>query len=121
MTTNNKLSIERRGHVLLMGFDRAAKRNAFDVDMYLALAGAYGELDRDPELRCGLLFGHGEHFTAGLALPQWGPVLARGEWIHLPDGRPEGRGVGKGGVSTCRSRLSPRIKKKQTRKVTTVV
>src|SRR3546814_12534788 len=86
MTTNNKLSIERRGHVLLMGFDRAAKRNAFDVDMYLALAGAYGELDRDPELRCGLLFGHGEHFTAGLDLPQWAPVLARGEWIALPDG-----------------------------------
>src|SRR3546814_8564213 len=78
MTTNNKLSIERRGHVLLMGFDRAAKRNAFDVDMYLALAGAHGELDRDPELRCGVLFGHGEHFTAGLDLPQGAPVLARG-------------------------------------------
>src|SRR3546814_17009996 len=39
-----------------------------------------------PELRFGLVFGHGEHFTAGLDLPQWAPVLARGEWIALPDG-----------------------------------
>lgn len=86
MITTTKLSTERRGHVLLIGFDRAEKRNAFDVDMYLALAAAYGELDRDPELRCGVLFGHGEHFTAGLDLPQWAPVLARGEWIAMPDG-----------------------------------
>ena len=46
-----KLTLERRGHVLLMGFNRADKRNAFDVDTYLALAAAYGELDRDPDLR----------------------------------------------------------------------
>lgn len=80
-----KLTLERRGHVLLMGFNRPHKRNAFDVDTYLALAAAYGELDRDPDLRCGLLFGHGEHFTAGLDLPQWAPVLAEGRLATLPD------------------------------------
>jgi len=45
--TDSKLTLERRGHVLLMGFNRPEKRNAFDVDTYLALASAYGELDRD--------------------------------------------------------------------------
>lgn len=93
---NHKLRVERRAHVLLIGFDRADKRNAFDVDMYLALAAAYGELDRDPELRCGLLFGHGDHFTAGLDLPQWAPVLAKGEWISLPEGSIEPFGLDEG-------------------------
>ncbi len=82
---DTKLTLERRGHVLLMGFNRPHKRNAFDVDTYLALAAAYGELDRDPDLRCGLLFGHGDHFTAGLDLPQWAPVLAEGRLADLPD------------------------------------
>jgi enoyl-CoA hydratase len=81
-----KLTVERRGHVLLMGFNRPQKRNAFDVDTYQALAAAYGELDRDPELRCGVVFGHGEHFTAGLDLPQWAPVLAQGTPLPIADG-----------------------------------
>jgi enoyl-CoA hydratase len=84
--TETKLTVERRGHLLLMGFNRPEKRNAFDVDTYLALAAAYGELDRDDKLRCGVLFGHGEHFTAGLDLPQWAPVLAQGKLADLPEG-----------------------------------
>jgi len=84
--TETKLTVERRGHLLLMGFNRPEKRNAFDVDTYRALAAAYGDLDRDPELRCGVLFGHGEHFTAGLDLPQWAPVLAQGKLADLPEG-----------------------------------
>lgn len=81
---SEKLSTERVGHLWLMGFNRPEKRNAFDVDTYRALAAAYGELDRDPELRCGVLFGHGDHFTAGLDLPQWAPVLAEGRLPDIP-------------------------------------
>ena len=33
-----------------------------------------------------MLFGHGEHFTAGLDLPQWAPVLAQGRLADLPEG-----------------------------------
>lgn len=84
--TESTLTVERDGHILLMGFNRPEKRNAFDVDTYRALAAAYGELDRDPDLRVGLLFGHGEHFTAGLDLPQWAPVLAQGRLADLPAG-----------------------------------
>jgi enoyl-CoA hydratase/carnithine racemase len=78
------LQVERRGHLLLIGFDRAAKRNAFTVAGYRALALAYGELDRDPELRCGVLHGLGAHFTAGLDLTEWAPVLAEGRMPELP-------------------------------------
>ncbi len=91
--TPPKLTLERRGHLLLMGFNRPEKRNAFDVDTYLALAAAYGELDRDTELRCGVLFGHGAHFTAGLDLAQWAPVLAQGKFVDLPDGSIEPFGL----------------------------
>jgi enoyl-CoA hydratase/carnithine racemase len=87
------LTLERRGHVLLMGFNRPAKRNAFGVDTYLQLAAAYGELDRDPELRCGLVFGHGPHFTAGLDLTQWAPLLGQGKLADLPEGAIEPFGL----------------------------
>jgi enoyl-CoA hydratase len=76
---------ERRGHVLLIGLDRVAKRNAFDLAMWDALCLAYGELERDPELRVGVLFAHGEHFTGGLDLPQWAGVFGSGAW-RIVDG-----------------------------------
>jgi len=86
MTTNEgRVSVERRGHVLMIGLDRAAKRNAFDLAMFHALCRAYGELDRDETLRCGVLFAHGSHFTGGLDLAQWAPVFASGSW-SVPEG-----------------------------------
>ena len=57
--------------MLVIGLDRVAKRNAFDLPMWNELCRAYGELERDPELRVGVLFAHGDHFTGGLDLPQW--------------------------------------------------
>ena len=44
--------------------------------MLAELALAYGELDRDPDLRVGVVFAHGEHFTAGLDLADVGPAMA---------------------------------------------
>jgi len=96
-----KITVERRGHVLLMGLNRPDKMNAFDVEMYLELAAALGELNRDRELRCGLLFAHGKHFTAGLDLPTWAPFFGEGNFPALPAGAcdpfglDEGRHVGK--------------------------
>jgi enoyl-CoA hydratase len=83
--STGRISLERRGHVLVMGFDRAAKRNAFDLAMWDELSRAYGELERDPELRVGVVHAHGDHFTAGLDLPQWAPVLASGTF-SFPEG-----------------------------------
>ena len=76
--------METRGNILLMGLNRPAKRNALTVDMFREMARAYGELDRNDGLRCGLLYAAGDHFTGGLDLPQWGPVFASGK-LDLPD------------------------------------
>ncbi len=80
-----RITVERRGHVLLMGLNRPQKRNAFDLEMYEELARAYTELHNNPELRCGVLFAHGEHFTSGLELDKWAAVFASGKW-ELPEG-----------------------------------
>jgi enoyl-CoA hydratase len=85
MSTEGRIQLERRGHVLLVGLDRAAKRNAFDLALWDGLCRAYGELDRDPELRVGVLHALGDHFTGGLDLPKWAPVFASGRF-QIPDG-----------------------------------
>jgi enoyl-CoA hydratase/carnithine racemase len=83
--TTGRISRERRGHVALLGIDRAAKRNAFDIAMYEDLARAYGEADKDDDVRCVVLFAHGEHFTAGLDLAQFvGPFSQGG--MPIPEG-----------------------------------
>lgn len=80
-----RITVEPRGYVFLMGLNRPEKRNAFDLEMYEELASAYGELDRNPELRCGVLFAHGDHFTTGLELDKWASVFASGKWT-IPEG-----------------------------------
>ena len=78
-TIEPAVTTERRGHVLLIGLNRPKKYNAFNRAMLAGLAEAYTLLDTDPDLRCGLLFAHGEHFTAGLDLAEVGPAVAQGE------------------------------------------
>ena len=70
-----KILTERRGHVLLIGLNRPEKRNAADYELLNALAEAYGELDRDPELRVGVVHAIGDHFTGGLDLADVGPRI----------------------------------------------
>lgn len=81
--SERKVVTEKRGHVLLIGLNRPAKYNAFDLDSYHQLATAYGTLANDPELRCGLVYGKGDHFTAGLDLPEWTASLGSGHWPAL--------------------------------------
>src|SRR3954471_6879829 len=73
---SERVTIERDGHVLLIGVNRPEKRNAFDLATIDALAAAYEQLGGDKELRAGVLFGHGDHFSAGLDLAEVGPVVA---------------------------------------------
>lgn len=79
------------GHLLLIGLNRVNKRNAFDVDMREQLALAYGEMERDEEVRCGVLFAHGEHFTGGLDLAQVSDALQGGNG-GIPEGGVDWRG-----------------------------
>ena len=84
--SENRITTERRGHVLLIGLNRADKRNAFDLEMYQQLGAAYGQLEHDPELRCGVLFAQGGHFTGGLDLLKWASVFSEGRFPEPPTG-----------------------------------
>jgi enoyl-CoA hydratase len=64
--------------ILAIGLDRPAKRNGFTPEMAVQLAQAYTELERDPALRVGLLHASGDHFTGGLDLPRWAPLMQQG-------------------------------------------
>jgi enoyl-CoA hydratase/carnithine racemase len=77
--TDLRVTLERRGHVLLMGLNRADKLNGFDEAMVAGLAHAFTTLEDDPELWCGVLFAHGKHFTAGVQLPQFAAKWAKGD------------------------------------------
>ncbi len=83
--TEGRITTEVCGHVLLIGIDRPAKRNGFTPAMLRALAEAYTRLDDEPALRVGLLHAHGKHFTAGLDLPAFAPLMQRGEYA-VPHG-----------------------------------
>ncbi len=87
-----RITLETRGHVLLMGLDRAHKRNAFGPELLRGLSEAYARLEREADLRCGVLFGHGTTFTAGLDLAVVGPLVARGEKM-FPEGGVDPLGV----------------------------
>ncbi|KAA1248932.1 crotonase/enoyl-CoA hydratase family protein [Mycobacterium simiae] len=79
------VSLERDGHVVLIGLNRPHKRNAFDRAMLADLSRAYALLESDDSLRAGVLFAHGDHFTGGLDLVDVGPNIARGE-LAFPEG-----------------------------------
>ena len=73
-----KVSREIRGHLFMIGLDRAAKRNAFDSHLIHDLSLALTEYEDHAELRCAVIFAHGEHFTAGLDLVELQPKLSSG-------------------------------------------
>ncbi len=79
MSTEPRITTEVRGPLLLIGLARAAKMNAFDSTMLRELSAAYTRLEDDATLRCGVVFAHGEHFTAGLDLMEVAPLMAQGK------------------------------------------
>jgi enoyl-CoA hydratase len=80
------VTVERYEHILLIGLNRTEKRNAADLQLLQELSLAYGELQRDPELRCGLVFAHGDHFTGGLDLADVGPRITATGLDIVPEG-----------------------------------
>jgi enoyl-CoA hydratase/carnithine racemase len=87
------ITTDIRGRVLCIGINRAEKRNAFDVEMYRQLSLAYGRLEEEKDLGCGLLYAVGDHFTGGLDLPQWAESFAKGTFPELPDGAVDPLGI----------------------------
>lgn len=70
--------MERSGTIMLIGIDRPEKRNAFTPKMFRELVPALTELDVGPAIRVELVHACGDHFTAGLDLPNVAEMRERG-------------------------------------------
>ena len=73
------ITCSAQGAILLIAINRPAKRNGFTPTMLRELGQAYTRLDDDPALRVGVLHALGAHFTAGLDLPSFAPLMRNGE------------------------------------------
>lgn len=81
-----RIRTEHHGSVLLIELHRPEKKNAADMALLHELALAYGELDRDPKLRVGVVCAAGDAFTAGLDLADVAPHIRDGRLDTVPDG-----------------------------------
>ncbi|UXX81063.1 crotonase/enoyl-CoA hydratase family protein [Reichenbachiella carrageenanivorans] len=65
-------------HVLHIVLNRAEKMNAFTYAMLQELSDAYTQMENDSDIRCGLLYAHGDHFTTGLDLADVSKHIQKG-------------------------------------------
>jgi enoyl-CoA hydratase/carnithine racemase len=64
--TDTKITVERRGAIVLIGINRPYIQNRVDPEARAALAKAYYDYDHDSSLRAAVLFGYGDHFSRGI-------------------------------------------------------
>src|SRR5215468_2102362 len=81
---DGRIKTDVDGEVLLISIDRPEKRNGFTPKMFAELSAAYTRLERSPELRCGVLYAEGDHFTAGLDMPKIAPLRREGKPLIPP-------------------------------------
>jgi enoyl-CoA hydratase len=74
--TSPSVVVERREHVLVIGLNRPKMDNRLDPPTYALLAQAYHQLEQDPALRVGVLFGYGASFCKGIDVPAFQAVIA---------------------------------------------
>jgi len=75
---DSKITVERRNHVVLLGINRPEADNRIDPDTYDRLAEAYFRYEHDPSLRAAVLFGHGDHFSRGIDVAAFEPLIISG-------------------------------------------
>ena len=83
---SEKLLVDDSEHILTITFNRPEKYNAMDPDTYDQLARALYTLEHDSELRVAVIQANGKHFTSGLELDKWAPILAKGAMPALAEG-----------------------------------
>ena len=81
-----KITVERRGQIVLIGVNRPESYNRFDPDAYFGLAKAYYDFDNDPSLRAAVFFGHGENFSRGIDVAAFAPLARTGRPFAVKDG-----------------------------------
>jgi enoyl-CoA hydratase len=80
MSDTQTVTIEARGHVVLIGIDRASAQNRIDPDTFAQLGKAYFDFEQDDRLRVAVLFGHGDNFSIGLDAPAYAPLMLTGRF-----------------------------------------
>jgi enoyl-CoA hydratase len=79
---NSKVTIERRGQIVLIGINRPHIQNRIDPETFEKLAEAYYQYDHDLSLRAAILFGHGENFSRGIDVEGFRSLAGTGKpWI----------------------------------------
>ncbi len=81
------LNVEKRGAVGWIVFDRPAKRNAINNEMWRGIPGAMRQFDADREVRCVAFRGAGsEAFSAGADISEFDTVRAQKSAVAAYDG-----------------------------------
>lgn len=79
------VTTEVRDRVLLIGLDRASKRNALTPKMFDDLSAAYARYESDDALRCAVLFGHGASYCAGADLVHLKGIVEQTNLLYRED------------------------------------
>src|SRR5271163_2570205 len=82
LSPNAKITVERRGAIVLIGINRPGIQNRIDPEAFVGLAKAYYDYDHDASLRAAILFGHGDNFSRGIDVDGFRKLVESGKpWI----------------------------------------
>jgi enoyl-CoA hydratase len=76
--STTKITVERRGQIVLIGINRPEVHNRIDPETYSGLGNAFYQYDRDPSLRAAVLFGHGNCFSRGIDVDAYQALVMSG-------------------------------------------
>ncbi|MDC1312106.1 crotonase/enoyl-CoA hydratase family protein [Burkholderiales bacterium] len=76
IANEGSIHTHNRSGIFEMVIDRPLKLNGFTPKMFRELVEAYRTFEDDAALRCAVVTAKGEHFTAGLDLPEMKPYLS---------------------------------------------
>ncbi len=79
---------EKKGHVFIMAFNRPDANNAFNTQMLRELSAAYEQMENDNDIRVGVVWAEGKHFTLGLELNEVAAGIqnSKGNLLSTADG-----------------------------------
>lgn len=86
LSATAKVTVERRGQIVLIGINRPYIQNRIDPEAFLALAKAYYDYDHDPSLRAAVLFGHGDNFSRGIDVDGFKAIAGSGKPLISGEG-----------------------------------